>query len=361
MDTIDTTETTPGLGHNSVDDLPAVDQIIAELEVTHAAALARVAELQEKGSKFFTITNDAEDAAATEFLVPIRSRWKASEADRVAAKDPWETRANSVHAWFKTKILDALGRAPDNPKETFDPVTRTDLGMGPRINMALTLYKRDKVERERKEREALVIAAQKAEAEAKKKRDDEAAAAKAIADKEAADRKAIADKAAADAKALADAAARKRSVEGKAAADKAAAEAKVLADKAAAEQKAADDKAAAEKAEADRLALIEENKLAEATAAAELSASASSADLSRSRGGKAGITSLREYVDVRGIDREKLDYAMIGPYFTDKAVQGALDDYAKANKATVNTGIKTGVQPVRGAVFFINSKNGGRS
>ena len=386
------------IGDNSGEfPLPSVVDLVVRLESDNAAALARVAEIIEKGQKHLVINSDEEDDAATQFLVPIRSRWKTSEADRVAAKTPWDDRAGAVQAFFKRRILDPLGLAPDNSKETFDPVARDDLGMGPRITMAQTLYKRVKVERERVAREAEAARLREVERLAAEKRRQEEAArlAKEKTDRESRekaerDRRAEEDRQAAAARAEADAAAarlreaelaasRKRNTESIAAAE---AEAKRIREQAAAqaeEQRKIDAANAAARAERDRLAREqeerdraaqeerdrlareEENRLAAERAEAEAAASASSADLSRSRGEKGGVSSLKEFLDVRDIDREKLDYAMIGPYLTDKAVQTALNEYAKANKATVNLGIKTNQQPIKGAVFFINSRSGGRA
>lgn len=386
------------IGDNSGEfPLPTVDEIISKLEVNHAAALERVNELLEKGQKHLVITDDAGEEAATEFLVPIRSRFKQSEADRVAAKTPWDDRAGAVQAFFKGRILDLLGRAPDNTKEIFDPLERVELGIGPRINMAMTLYKRDKVERERKAREAEAARLREVERQAAEKRRQEEAERRRKEDAERAERdriererraeedriaqaaRAEADRLAKEARDAEAAAARKRNADSVETANKEAERIRKAAAEQAERQRLIDEQTARERAERDRqdrerqereradqeerdrISREEENRLAAERAEAEHAASASAADLSRSRGGKAGVASLREFVDVRDIDRDNLDYAAIGPYLADKVVKSALDDYAKAHKATVMTGIKTGTQPVRGAIFFINSRNAGRA
>lgn len=383
----------PPMGHNAPNGLPTVDQLADQLLTENQAAIDRVEELLAKGAKYLTINSDEEDAAATEFLVPIRARFKQSEADRVARKTVFDDLAGAVQAFFKSKILDPLGAAPSNKNEEFDPLLSTQYGLGVRITMAQTLYKRRKVREEQQRRDAAAAAARKAEADAKAKRDAEAkvlkdkadAEAKALKEKQDAEekvRREAADKAAADAKALAEAASRKRNAESKAAADKAAADAKALADKLAKEKVEADRKAlaeqverdriaAAELAERDRLALEEENRIAQERSAAEDAAAATTADLSRARGGKAGVSSLKEFLDYRDMDREALGHwndsqpeasiVKLLPFLTDAALDKAVKDWAKANQQTVKTGIKTGKQPLPGVVFFINTKSAGRA
>jgi DNA polymerase III gamma/tau subunit len=374
--------------------LPTTDQLAEMLVTGNKEALERVDALLKKGVEFLTIQDDDQDSQATEFLVKLRARFKQSEADRVAAKTPFDDAAGSVQAFFKTRILDPLGAAPSNKNEEFDPVTSDHYGLGVRITMAQTLYKRAKAEKERKEREARAEAARKAEAEAKAKREAEekerkakadavAKAAREKAEKEAADRKAAQDKADQEAADLAAAAGRKRNEEAKAKAEADAKAAKEKADKLKAEQEEADRKAKAEQDERDRkakveeeerkrLALEEENALAESRSKLEEAAAAPTADLSRARGGKGGVSSLKEFVDFRDLDRNKLgDYdpenpvepsiCKLLPFVKDAALESAVKEYAKANKHTVETGIKTGKQPIRGVVYFMNSKSAGRA
>lgn len=334
-----TPATIVGVGHN----LPTADAIVEELATRNADALQRTADLLAKGEEFFTIKSDEEDSAATEFMVKNRARWKASEADRVAEKSPWDDRAGAVHAFFKTRIL--------------DPLT----GMGNKINDAQTAFKRAKAEEERVKREAEARRLREVEEAARRER--EAAErlqreAEETSRREAAAREAQARKLAEEAAA---AAGRKRSAESRAAAEAAAVEARKAADEAAARRRQEEADAAAAREQRAEVALAEENKLAEERARADEAASATLADLSRSRGGRGGVASLREFIDFRDINRETLDYRLLGPYFKDAAVEAALRAYADANKATVNTGIKTNNQPVAGVVFFMNAKNAGRA
>lgn len=357
----DLTPTDPGIGHNNGPELPTIDEIMTALEMGNTDALDRVTEIAEKGQKYFVIENDEQDEAATQFMVAVRARWKASEADRVAAKTPYDDRAGAIQAFFKKKILDVLGLGPSRADESFDPVTASQYGIGPRITMAQTLYKRRKAETERLAREA----------EARRLRDEERKAADARAEAERVRRaeedrvRAEAARVAAEARRKAEEeaanASRKRNEESKAAAEATAAAARLAAAQAEERQRAEDARIAAEREARDETNRAEENRMAEARSAAEDAAAAPLADLSRARGDKGGVSSLKQFTNWRDIDRDKLDYAALGPFFTDKAIDAAIKAYADANKATVNTGIKTGNQPIRGVVFFLDSKSSGRA
>lgn len=292
------------------------DELTLYLETTYAEDVARTAALLAKGEEFLVISDDVADAEATEFMVKVRARFKASEASRVAEKTPYDDNAGRVHAFFKAKVLDPLGLvAPD--KKSFDPVKRTDLGLGPRINMAQTLYKTAKAEAERKRREEEArIAAE----EERKRRDTALAAERAAQEAERA-------------------AARKRNEECRAVAEAEAAKARAA-------------------AEATREA---ENHAAEERAAAQAAAAAPMADLSRSRGERGGTASLKTFTDFRDIDRNSIDLEMLRPYLPDKALEQAMRGWVDANKAAAAAAIKTGKQPVRGVVIFEVYRSAGRA
>lgn len=336
------TEVAPGLGHNFDIGLPSIEEINARLQMENAAALDRVSAIVAKAPEFYNITSDADDSAATEFMVKTRARYKASESDRIANKSPFDDRASAVQQFFKTKIL--------------DPLTL----VGTEINKAQTAFKLKKAEAEKKAREEEAKRLRAIEDEAKKKRDAEE---KAIRDEEDRQRKIrdeAARKAREDSERLAAEAARKRNADNKAAADAAA---KVAREKAAETerlQREEDERITAERAERDEANRLEENRIAEERAAAEEFASASLADLSRNRGEKGGVSSLRQTIAWRDINRDTLDYAALGPYFKDAHLDTALKAYADANKATVNTGMKTGKQPLTGVIFYLEAKNSGR-
>lgn len=306
-----------GIGHNNPPELLTGDDLSRYLAETYAEDVERTDALLAKGAEFLVIENDEQDAAATQFMVSVRARWKDSEASRAKEKTPYDDNAGVVHAFFKTRVLDPLGRPPENTRATFDPVSRTDLGLGPRVNMAQTIYKVKKAEEERKRREA----------EARAKAEEERKAREAAAEAERQAREAEA------------AAARKRNEQTKREAEEAA-------------------RVAREKAEAAREA---ENKAAEERAAANAQASASMASMSQSRGERGGVSSLKTFVDFRDIERDKIDLEILRPYIDDKALEKAVKGWIDANKGAANQAIKTGVQPVRGVVIFENHRSAGRA
>jgi hypothetical protein len=336
----------PPLGDNTppieLAELPTVDEIIAYLEVNYASVLERAREIMAKADKHYLITDDAGDAAANEFLNSVRANWKNGEAGRLKEKAPYYERDGAIHQWFRVNILDPIALAPANPKERFDPVERTDLGVGPRIMMASTIFKVKKMEAERQARDEELRKARAAEAEQERVRQAAVQAA----------RKAQADLAEAQA-----AAARKRNAETKAAAEAAAIEA----------QKKADE------AEALRqVALAAENRAAEERAAAEAAANTKAADITRIRGSRGGVSSLREILSARDCDRNELGrmpdptaeppgIVALLPYIDDKALEKAARGYADANKATVQNHIRNNTQPIRGVVYYLDHKNAGRA
>lgn len=310
------------LDHNNPPNLLVGDELSEHLETAYAEDVNRTEELLDKGQKYLVIASDEEDAAATEFMVAVRARWKASEANRVAEKAPYDDNAGRVQGFFKTKVLDLLGLAPSDPRASFDPEARTDLGLGPRINMAQTLYKRRKAEEERKR-----LAAEAA-AKAEQERIAKAAALKAENDAREAER----------------VAARKRTEESRATAE---AEATRL------------------RTEADAARQVE-NRAAEERASAQTAAAAPAADLSRARGGRGGVSSLRTFLDFRDLDRDviaghPLTVAKLMPYIDDTALSKAVKGWIDANKGAASTAAKGGDQPLAGVVIFENSKNAGRA
>ena len=337
-------DATPGIGHNDLEGrLPSVEEIVAALEAGNMEALQRVEALLAKAPDFYTITTDEADSQATEFMVKNRARWKASEADRVAAKAPYDDRASAVQQFFKTRILDPLAEA------------------GKKINDAQTAFKVKKAEEEKRAREAEAKRLREIEEKARKEREE--AERKRRAEEEAARKKAEdeARKAREESERLAAEAARKRNAESKAAAEAAAKVAREEAAKREAEARAEQERIDREREEREEAARAEENRLAEERAQAEEHASASLADLSRNRGDKGGVSSLKQTVAWRDVSRDNLDYAALGPYFKDAHIDTALKAYADANKAAVQTGIKTGNQPLKGVIFYLAAKSQGRA
>lgn len=342
-------------------ELPIVDEIIAYLEVNYAEPLARAREIMEKASKHFVITNDAEDAAATEFMNAVRANWKTAEAGRVKEKDQYDQRAGAIHAWFRNNILDPIGLAPTNPKEAFDPLERPELGVGPRIMRASTIYKTKKMEIERRAREEEARIAREKEAEAARQRQEADRLAREAEDKRRREAAEIERKAKEEADRLAAEAARKRNVENKAEAERIAADARRKADEAAEAARVEEARAANERALREQTAREEENKLAQERAAAEDAANVKAADLTRVRGGRGGVSSLKEFISFRDVNRSTLDFGMLAPYFKEEHIDMAIKAYAAGNKTTVETHLRNNTQPIRGVHFFMDHKAAGRA
>ena len=287
------------IGHNRPNELIAGDALEFRLASEYSELVDRARELVEKGERFCAVSSDEDDSASTEFLVKARACYKPAEAARQENKAPYDDAAGVVHAFFKTKIL--------------DPLT----ALGARVNKAQTDFKVAKANAERRRREEEARAAAAAEAA----RREEAA------------------KAEREAQELARAAARKRNVEAQAAAE-------------------AQARAAQLRAEEARLA---EQKAAEARAEADKAAAAPAADLSRARGERGGVSSLKAYLTFRDLDRRTLDLEMLRNFIPDKGLEQAVKGWIDANKGAAQAAAKGGAQPIKGAIIFEDLRSAGRA
>jgi flagellar biosynthesis GTPase FlhF len=349
------------IGHNvEARTLPTGQALTDYLNLTYGEILERAAELILKAPSYLTIETDEQDAAATEFLVAVRACWKAAENARTAEKSAYDDAAGVVHAHFKVPVLDPLGLAP-NSKLPFDPLKRTDLGFGPRITMAQTLFKMAKENAERRRREDEAARLRAIEDAARRQREADERAAREAEDRRRRDAEEAERKAREEARQAELAASRKRNEETRAAAEKEAQERRRLADEATARRLEEERIASEERERREREAREAENKAAEERAAAEAAASASAADLTRIRGERGGVSSLKTFVSVRDICRDKLDLEILRPYFKEKALEEAVNGYITANKATVNAHLKAGTQPIKGCVVYEGHKSAGRA
>lgn len=311
------------------------DALTEFLEESYSGDLKRVAEILEVGVKYLAINNDEDDAAATEFMVSVRTRLKEAEAARVKEKAPFLDGGGRVDGFFNTQMLDPLERRPSKPNEPFDPLEREDLGLGIRILRAQTIYKVAKLKAEQ----------DRLAAEARARREEEARAAK------------IAEDARLEAEAAAAKAARARNPEKKA---EAAATAQRLNEEAQQAEQVLNTKA-------------EERSLAVSAAAAP------AADKTRARGERGGVSSLKSWIDVRDVDREAMSdqikrlcekakiapdaitlYRLL-PFIDVTVLEKAVSDWVKSNKATAESHVKNKTQPFAGAVIFENHKTAGRA
>lgn len=351
--------------------LPSADEMEAYLMNAYRENIERTNAIMAKAPDFFTISTDEEDALATEFMVKVRAAWKAAEAARVAEKSPFDDLAGQVQAFFKKNILDPLGAAPPaNDKRDFSPAERPDLGVGPRVHMGMTIYKRKIVEAERRRREEEARLLREAEDKARREReeaDHKAREEEARIAREAREKREAAEREAREAEI---AASRKRSEESRATAAAEAAAARLRAEEARRDEDARNRAAQIERDRLDRENMEKENAAAQARAQAEIAASASAADLSRQRGIKGGVSSLREGIEFRDINRDALAAMPNGvqpgivellPYLTDAALEAAARQYAKANRGTIERHLKARTQPVNGVIFYIGSTSSSRA
>lgn len=296
---------TPGIGDNS--GLRKGDDLNFYLGTTYAELTKRAEDLIAAEARMPEIDTPEADEKATEFVKQIQACVKAMDLARVGEKEPYDTAGDAVHAFFRgpmDKLTASTKNAPAGLKE--------------RVQARQTKYKLAAAETERKRREA----------EAEKARIEEN------------ERRAAAAKAQAEADELARAAARKRSAAARAEADALAAAARQRADEA---------------AEAERVA-------AETRAAADRSASANLADLSRSRGATGGVSSLREVIDFREMDRALLDLGKLRPHLGTEALEKAVRAFADANKADIEKaiGLNNGDVPLIGVTFYKRATTTGR-
>lgn len=289
----------PDIGHNRTIELIVGEALEFHLATNYSEVVNRAQELLAAGPTFSRVATDEDDSASTEFLVKLRACFKWAETSRVSEKEPYDTNAGIVHAFFKTRVL--------------DPLTV----LGAEINKAQTAFKVAKAAEERRRREE----AERVAREEERKRREEAA------------------KAEAEARAAEQAAARKRNEGARAAAE---AEAAALRQRAE-EARQAEERAAADRAEAQR------------------AAAAPAAELSRARGERGGVSSLRENLTFRDIERDKIDLEILRPYFSDKALEQAVKGWIEANKGAAQVAAKGGAQPIKGATIMIEHKSSGRA
>ena len=290
----DATAADTGLGHNILAGLRKGAELDDHLTLTHLELTKRAEDLIAAESRMPEIDSPEADSKATEFVKQIQACVKALDAAREGEKEPYDTEASRVHAFFRgpmDKLTAPTKNAPPGVKE--------------RVQSAQTRYKLKIAEEERHIREA---EAAKARAEEDKRR------AEALRAQQAADE-------------AARAAARKRNVEEREKADRAAALAKARADEAAA---------------AERVA-------AEARAAADKSASANLADLSRARGGHGGVSSLKTEWTFRDLDRATLDLEKLRQHIPLAGLEQAVRDFVKSGGREIRGAVIFEEASTRGA------------
>lgn len=319
-------EAGPGLGHNKPP-LPTEVEVEAFLQAEYAEIVTRATDLLAAEHRFDTVGSDEQDGEATEFMVKVRTAWKAGDGSRAKEKSVYDVLAGQVHGFFKTKVLDPLE------------------AMGVRINEAQKQYK-----------VGMLMAAEEVQREELRKRKAAEVEAARIAEVARLAAKAKADEAAA----LEAAASRARNAD------------RVAELTRQAEAARAAETAAAATAEETA---ITANAAAEQRAEAATALAAPAADKTRARGGRGGVSSLAEFTNFRDLDREKLGEVLpsncpewvppgiiaLLPFIPEPALETAVRGWIKANKAAADKAAGGGAQPIRGVVLYTDYQNRGRA
>lgn len=313
-------EPAAGPGHNS-GLIPGNAEVLRSIEDRHAPLFERADELlaseqripRDKDENLFC-PDTAWEKNLTELVRQIQGANKSLDLARAAEKQPYDDLASAVHGKFR-EIMDQL----------VDPRTRGGNGLKQRVERALTDFK----ERVRQE---LI---RKAEEEAKKRRAEESERAM---DQLWAD--ARVELAEYDARKAAEAAARKRNPEVKAAALEAASMAAQQVD--AAHQDAG-------------AAAVAAAGASNARAIAEEPLKAPASDLTRARSASA-TSSLREYVDYRDVDHNRLPASQLWAFISTAEKEKAIRGYIKLHADAIKERLKANPndQPMNGVEFFIN-------
>jgi len=296
------TETAP-IGHNSgePDALPILRQapdLEAHLAVTYAPLLARTKELLEKGPAKAKVYDDEADSAATEFLMAIRGAMEEAKKKKGEELEPYATLEEIISAFFTTNVWEPLK------------------ALGAKVNDASGDYKMGMVRAARITSDAAAAAAAEIKRKADQKVRDDAEAARLLEEK-------------------ANRARKPENIE-----------------KLTAAAEEAKNTAQVSVAAAAAVAVDHAEAVSEAATPA--------ADLSRSRGKRVGVSSLRTAVKPLDlIDRKALatSITLLAPYFTDASILAAARAYEKANKATVGEHLDNGTQPIAGITFVEDYSN----
>jgi hypothetical protein len=278
------------------------DELRAELQARHANFDARYEELNGAAATVPARIADEDTAGKLQDLLKqIRTETDAIEASRVTEKKKWSTLADCAHAFFKRKD---------------DQFAKLAAVLKPRLTKYLQ-DKRDAEERARRE------AAERERREAERKRAEALAAEekRLAAERKAREEREKAERAKAegDAKAARDARLRAQ------AAERSAEAATVHAD-------VASEQAAKSDARAERI----EDRLATAT----------DADLSRTRGERGTVGSLTGSWQMRVVDREKIPLALLRGYLNPDHVDVAIRRYMRDNK------LENQIAPLDGVEFY---------
>lgn len=297
-----------GIGHNNGPDwLPVGPELQEKIETHYKTLLARAKDLIAKKGAFVKCETGADLKRSTEYVAQLQE----AMTQLVSAYDlegaPYRTAQGQVRG--------ILGM----PKDDLEAIKKT-------VEAPMTAYNAKII---REERERL-----QKEADAKRKAEEAAREIQRKADEAARKARADAQKKIDDAAAKAKAEGAKKPKLPPAAVFKAIAKADALDDKAKTARNIADDVSA----DASR---------------ATKAAGAKASDLTRQRSPNA-VQSGQEFLDIRNLDKGKLDPAKVWPFIKTEHLEQALRDYARVNATEIKKQIAKREQPLIGVEFFIN-------
>lgn len=275
------------VGHNQPPETLATGkQLESDILSTYEKILNRAQQLIDAEARLpAVITNEEQDAAATEYVKQIQACNKELDRVRLVAKAPYDTCSDFVHSTFRN-FMDKLAR----PTRT-SPAALKERVEAKQLAYKLELKRQEEARREEEARKAREAEQQRlAEAaEAQKKAEEAAAIAARQRDPET-DRitKEAADKAAADAQ--------------------------------------------------QKLSALQDSQAV--TAQAVKAVEAPAADMTRTRGERGGVSSLRQQAGLQSIDRLTVDLEALRGHFTKDDLEKAVRSYINANRPLIEAHLK---------------------
>lgn len=345
-------EAPPPRDHNNPPGLLIGEPLLQRVKLTHMALFKRGNDLLDaerripKAADGVTLLcqDDEQERKLTELSRQLATAHSSLDAARTAEIAPYRDSVNAVHGLFRD-LMDKL----------LDPDKKTANSLRHRVERALTKYKSDKLEAERKRREAEAEAARLAEEAAQRQRDEEERKAREEEDRRravAAEEERKAQEAAAEAARVA---ARKRNEKAREEAEAEAERLRVIAAEAAEKRREEEEAAAADRRKRDEAAAEELARAAEKRAEAEAAATVPAANLTRTRSSNA-MSGLQEFVAFRDLNRETLDLERLRGHIPNDALEQAMRSWIKANNDLIRDELKNRRQPVRGVVLYIDAR-----
>jgi hypothetical protein len=342
----------PPIGHNNPPGLLTGEPLMDRVKLTHRDLLKRGADLVAAEARIpkgpdgkLICPDDDWEKKLTETVRQIQGAHGSLDTARTAEIEPYRNATSLVHGLFRD-LMDKL--VDPDPKKTQNSLKA-------RAERALNDYKTKK--RQAEERRLAEEAELRRQEEEKARRAREETERKAREEEDrrraaAAEEERKAQEAAAEALAVAN---RKRNAEARAAADAEAARLAEIARETSDRRRREEEQAAEERRQREEAARVEEDQAAEARATAEAAAATGAAGVTRTRSSNA-MSGQQEFVDFRDFNRETIDLEKLRAHIPTDAYEQAVRSFVRANADMLKDEIKNRRQPVRGVVFFINTR-----